>query len=451
MINFIKRQPPVRIIAFGFLFTILVGSLLLMMPISLQDGVNLNYIDALYTSTSAVCVTGLITVDTGLTFTAFGHTILAILIQIGGLGVATIGAGIIFAIGKKMNLKGANIIKEASNLDSGKGLRNFIKNIFMMTLIIELIGAILSFVVFIQKMDFSQALGVSLFHSIASFNNAGFDILSSTNNFGAFQSLAMYENNAFLLLITSGLIILGGIGFLVIKDIIIKKFKWKKFSMHTKVVLSMSLFLLISGTLLIKLTEDVNWINAFFNSVSARTAGFSTISLSSFSSATLLVIVIFMFIGASPGSTGGGVKTTTIFSLLQGVKSAATNKSEKAFKYSMPKNAFKKASVIVFIALSVILIGTYLILVFEKNTLIPQGVKNSGTTVTTMDALFEMTSAFGTVGLSTGITPYLSIGSKIVSMVIMFIGRLGPLTIASLWFFSRRETFRYPEGNIAIG
>ena len=208
--------------------------------------------------------------------------------------------------------------------------------------------------------------------------------------------------------------------------------------MHTKVVLSMSAVLLVLGTLLIKLSEDVSWLGAFFFSVSTRTAGFVTYPLGSFSNAGLLLICVLMFIGASPGSTGGGIKTTTLFTLLLGIKSSATNKSESAFKYAMPKDAFRKAAVICILALSIILCGTYLVSMFD-----PQ--------VDIIDILVEIVSAFATVGLSTGITPTLSLGSKIVTIIIMYIGRLGPLTIASLWYFSRGERFWYPEGNIAIG
>lgn len=219
-----------------------------------------------------------------------------------------------------------------------------------------------------------------------------------------------------------------------------KKFHFKKYSMHAKVVITVSAALIVSGTILIKLTEDVTWLGAFFHSVSARTAGFSTYPLGEFSNAGLLVLICLMFVGASPGSTGGGIKTSTLFVLLQGVKSAATNKSEKAFRYSIPKDAFKKAAVITLLALSVVVTGTYLMIVMEQ-----------GTDIRLVDALFEVTSAFGTVGLSTGITTGLSVGSKLLSIFIMYIGRLGPLTVASLWYFSRGERVRFPEGNIAIG
>ena len=203
-------------------------------------------------------------------------------------------------------------------------------------------------------------------------------------------------------------------------------------------MLAVSAALLVSGSVLLWLTEDVTLLGAFFHSVSARTAGFSTYSLGNFSNAGLFVLTVLMFIGASPGSTGGGIKTSTFFVLLQGIKSAATNKSEKAFRYAIPVDAFRKAAVITLIALGVVITGTYLMVIMEPD-------------ITLMDALFEVTSAFGTVGLSTGITSGLSDGSKILSIITMYIGRLGPLTIASLWYFSRGERASYPDGNISIG
>ena len=431
MFRLLKRQSPGRLIALGFLSVILIGSVLLMLPCSVKDGVTLRYIDALYTSTSAVCVTGLIAVDAGDTFTPLGQTFLAMLIQIGGLGVTAVGAGVIIAIGKKVNMKGRNLIREAMNLDSGKGLVVFVRDIFITTVIIELSGAVLSFLVFVQDYPPIRAIGISLFHSVAAFNNSGFDIL------GNFQNLIPYRHNVLLNIVTCALIILGGIGFLVIREVCSKRFRWKKFSMHAKVVITMSIVLIIVAVML-KLTEDITWMAAVFHSVSARTAGFSTYPLGTFSQSGLLVLTVLMFIGASPGSTGGGIKTSTFFVLLQGIKSAATNKDEKAFHYAIPKNAFRKAAVIASLALFVVIIGTYIMTILEPE-------------IPLVDLLFEITSAFGTVGLSTGITPDLCDGAKFLSIVIMYIGRLGPLTIASLWYFTRGDRVSYPEGNIAIG
>lgn len=434
MIKFLKRQPPVRLIAGGFFLVILLGSLLLMLPISINEGQSLSYVDSLYTSVSAVCVTGLSTIEVGTTFTVFGRTVLAILIQIGGLGVATVGAGLIMLMGKKMDLKSRNLVHEAMNLDSGKGVVRFLKEVFIITVIIEAVGAILSFTVFIQYYEWDTAIGYSVFHAVSAFNNAGFDI------FGNGNSLIPFQDNVMLNLVTAGLIIFGGIGFLVIKEMCVKKLRFKKYSLHAKVVLIMTAVLIVSGTLLVKLTEGdkISFLGAFFSSVTARTAGFATFSYSDFTRAGLMIMMMLMFIGASSGSTGGGIKTTTFFVIIKTIISQARKSDVKIFKYSISKDIYKRASVIAFIGVFVIAVSTFFVCLFEPM-------------MSFVDVLFEMVSAFATVGLSTGITGGLSSASKIVTMLVMFIGRLGPLTMASLWGTSKSSLVRYPEGDIAIG
>ncbi len=439
MLKKLKKQSPGRIIALGFAAVILIGSGLLMLPISIQPGQQIRYIDALYTSTSAVCVTGLIAIDPGTAFTPIGRFFLGMLIQIGGLGVTTVGAGVILAMGKKIDLKGRNLIQEAGNLENGKGAIRFVRQVLLTTFTIELIGGAVSFLVFIQDHPFWEALGYSLFHTVAAFNNSGFDILGHSGQLYANSNLVAYHDNILLNLVTSGLIIFGGIGFLVIQEMRKNKFHWKRYSMHAKVVLSMTAVLILLGTVLLKLTEgSESWMGAYFHSVSARTAGFSTTNIAAYSDAGLLTLTVLMFVGASPGSTGGGIKTTTFFVLLQGILSAATNRSEKAFRYTIPHELFRKSAIIALLALGVVILGTWLMILMDPH-------------VPMLDALFEVTSAFGTVGLSTGITTSLSIGSKLLSIAIMYIGRLGPLTIATLWYFTKGERVNYPEGNIAIG
>ena len=427
-----RRLSPARFIALGFAATILIGSALLMLPVCIRTGVSLPYTDALYTSASAVCVTGLLTVDVGDTFTAVGQTIIAVLIQIGGLGVGAIGAGIMLATRRRMDLKSMNIVREAGNLDAGRGVTQFLSVLFKTTLVIELCGAVLSFPTFVRHYPVGKAIGISLFHAIAAFNNSGFDIL------GGGRNLAPFRDDILLNLVTCALIAFGGIGFLVIGEMRSRRFAWKRYSMHAKVVLSTSAVLTVGGALLLWLTERFSPLAALFHSVSARTAGFSTVPLGNFSEAGLLVMIVLMFIGASPGSTGGGIKTTTFFTLLVGIRSAATNRSEKAFRYSLPKEAFRKAAVITLIGLLVVLVGTLLFMLAEP-------------TVPLVDALFEVVSAFGTVGLSTGITPTLGLPAKLLSILLMYIGRLGPLTVATLWYFSHGERVRFPEGDLAIG
>ena len=427
-----RRLSPARFIALGFAATILIGSALLMLPVCIRTGVSLPYTDALYTSASAVCVTGLLTVDVGDTFTAVGQTIIAVLIQIGGLGVGAIGAGIMLATRRRMDLKSMNIVREAGNLDAGRSVLQFLSALFKTTLSIELCGAVLSFPAFVRHYPVGKAIGISLFHAIAAFNNSGFDIL------GGGRNLAPFRDDILLNLVTCALIAFGGIGFLVIGEMRSRRFAWKRYSMHAKVVLSTSAVLTVGGALLLWLTERFSPLAALFHSVSARTAGFSTVPLGSFTEAGLLVMIMLMFIGASPGSTGGGIKTTTFFTLLVGIRSAATNRSEKAFRYSLPKEAFRKAAVITLIGLLVVLVGTLLFMLAEPS-------------VPLADALFEVVSAFGTVGLSTGITPTLGLPAKLLSILLMYIGRLGPLTVATLWYFSHGERVRFPEGDLAIG
>ena len=427
-----RRLSPARILALGFAGLILLGSLLLSLPCCVRPGVQVSYLDILYTAVSAVCVTGLVVVDVADTFTALGQWLVGLLIQIGGLGVATVGAGVILMMGKKVSQQERTLIREAMNLDSGKGVIRFIKSVFFTTLIFEGLGTALSYPVFARNYPPLRALGVSLFHAVASFNNAGFDIL------GSMQNLIPYRDDVLLNLVTCLLIFFGGIGFLVIREMLEKRLRWRRFSMHTKVVLSVSLTLTAAGALLLWLTEDMSFLSALFHSVSARTAGFSTVPLGTFSNAGLLVMMLLMVIGASPGSTGGGVKTSTFFALLAGIRASATNTSEKAFHYALPREAFRKAAVIMLLALGAIGGSAFLMAAMEPE-------------LPLRDILFEMASAFGTVGLSTGITPRLSPGSKMLSMGMMFIGRLGPMTIASLWYFSRGERIHYPEGNIAIG
>lgn len=427
----IKKIKPGRIIVLGFLLVILLGAMLLMLPISINEGASVSFVDALFTSTSAVCVTGLIAIDTADTFTVFGRSVVAMLIQIGGLGVTSVGVGFILLMRKKIGIKERTLIKESMNLDSLKGVVKLVKSVLIMTLIFESIGVILSYIVFSKDYAPLDALGISLFHSVAAFNNSGFDIL------GGLQNLIPYQNNILLNLTTCGLIIFGGIGFLVIKEIIEKK-SFKKFSLHTKVVLMMTAVLLIVGTILLKLTENISWLGAFFFSTSARTAGFSTYSLSTFTNAGLFVLIILMFIGASPGSTGGGIKTTTLFTLYKSIYSTSTNKHCVAFKRKFPLSVILKAFNITMLALFVVCMGTFALSILEPN-------------YTFMQLLFEVTSAFGTVGLSTGITPNLSDLSKIIISLIMFIGRLGPMTIATIWYFKEPSNACYSEEAVIIG
>ncbi|KHD16425.1 TrkH family potassium uptake protein [Clostridium butyricum] len=429
--NKLKHISPGRLIVLGFFMVIMIGAFLLMSPFSRRSGVDVSFVDALFTSTSAVCVTGLIAIDTADTFNLFGKTVVAMLIQIGGLGVTSIGVGLILLIGRNVGIKQRMLVKEALNLTSMKGIVKLIKAVIIMTISFEIVGAILSYIVCSKDYKPLDAVGISIFHSIAAFNNSGFDVL------GNFQNLSSYRDNILLNLVTCGLIIFGGLGFLTIKEII-EKHSFEKFSLHTKIVITMTGSLLIVGTVLLKFTENISWLTAFFYSTSARTAGFSTAPLSGFTSAGLFTIVILMFIGASPGSTGGGIKTTTFFAIIKNVYSASTNKHCVAFKRELSKNTIAKASIIATLSLTLVVVDTFILSIIEPE-------------FSFMQILFEVTSAFGTVGLSTGITPSLSDLSKLIITLTMFIGRLGPLTMATIWTFKPTSHVHYLEEDITIG
>lgn len=428
----LRRLSPARVITLGFAAVILTGACILMLPISVRDGQTLRIVDALFTSTSAVCVTGLVVVDTYTVYTPFGQMIVALLIQIGGLGVTSVGVGFILAMKKKIDLKGRLIIRESMNLDSGKGMVGMVKSILFTTLCFESVGAVLNFLVFSGDYPLPRAVGMSIFHSIATFNNAGFDII------GGMVNLIPYQKDVLLNVSTAGLILCGGIGFLVIQDIRKNK-RWKKLQLHSKVVITVTLGLTVGGTLLLKLTEPgITWLGAFFQSITSRTAGFATYNLGTFTHAALLVLCVLMFIGASPGSTGGGIKTSTVFVLFHSIKEAASHKTSMAFHYRISRGAYYKASVVAALGVLVVGIGVFLMTIFEPH-------------IPLSDVLFEVISAFSTTGLSTGITPDLTTASKILEICTMFIGRLGALTIVSLWTFKPEGNAMYPEGNITVG
>ena len=431
LVFYLKKQPPGRLIVMGFALVILVGTGLLLLPISVRPDAEVRFIDALFTSTSAVCVTGLIAIDVADHFTAFGQTIVAALIQIGGLGVTSIGVGLILAAGKKVSFKGRTLVKEALNVDGLRGMVRLVKAVLAMTLCFELVGMALSFIVFVQDYPPLKALGISAFHSIAAFNNSGFDIL------GGLRNLIPYQSDVLLNLTTCGLIIFGGLGFLVIIDII-KKRSFKKLMLHSKIVIITTLVLILSGTLLLKLTEDVTWLGAFFQSVTARTAGFSTYPIGEFTNAGLFTLIILMFIGASPGSTGGGIKTSTFFVLMQQVRSLFTKKHVGAFRRSISPKTISKASIIAMISLLLVCVGTFFLCILEPEYSFVQ-------------LLFEEVSAFGTVGLSTGITPYIGDMSKLILIFTMFAGRVGMFTLLSIWIDRPTPMAHYTEESVVVG
>ena len=426
-----RYMSPGRFISLGFFLIIMLGTFLFLLPISQKVPGSISFTDALFTSTSAVCVTGLSTFDPGTVLSPFGQTILALLIQFGGLGFVCISVGFIMFSGQKLFIRQRTLVKEALNYGSLDNITSLVKSVLFITLITESIGALLNFALFSKTLPLSKAIGVSLFHAVSSFNNAGFDIFGNGNN------LISYSDNTALLLITSFLIIFGGIGYLVIKEIIFKH-KFKKFTLHTKVVLTMTISLLILGTLLFKITENYSWLDAFFMSVSTRTAGFTTVDLGNLSNAGYILYCLFMFIGASPTSTGGGIKTTTFLIVIISLCSYFSAKKPCLFKRTLAKDILYKAFIIFTMGLTVIFISLFLLCLSQND-------------IAFNDLLFEVFSAFGTVGLSTGITSSLSSVGKYIIIVTMFIGRLGPLTIASLWMYKKTSHISYAEESVTLG
>lgn len=427
-----NHQPPARLIVLGFASTILLGTLLLLMPFSIRPGITVQPVDALFSATSAVCVTGLLTVDTADTFTPVGQVVMAVLIQIGGLGITSIGMGLALAAGRRISLRERTLIREAMNVGSLEGMVRLVRSIIKLTLAFELAGVIPIFAVFAQDYPPLKALGLSVFHSISSFNNAGIDIL------GGGRSLAPYRDNVLLNLSTCFLIISGGIGFLVMLDVVKCRFRFRKFTLHSKVVVTTTAFLLAAGALLLKFTDPLSWLTAFFLSVSARTAGFATLDLGKLSNAGLFTILILMFIGASPGSTGGGIKTTTIFVLAQEIRCIFSKQRPGAFRRALPANAIAKASTIGLLGMLVVCCTTFLLCILEPG-------------LPFISLLFEAVSAYSTAGLSTGITAQLCLAAKLVLIFTMYTGRVGAFTLLSLWVERPEPNAHFTEEAITIG
>lgn len=428
-----KRFSPGRIIAIGFLSVILAGAVLLMLPVSHSGSVEVTPLDALFSAVSAVCVTGLITVDTGAAYSLFGQIVIAVLLQIGGLGITTLGAGLIALLGGRLNQRENNLVKEALNYPTWAGVKPLIRAVVLLDFTIEAVGAVLSFFLFVQDYPVPKAIWYSVFHAIAAFNNGGFDVL------GNGDSVGFYTHNVYFNLITCTLIILGGLGFFVMRELMNHK-RGERFTLHTKVVLMLTAVLTIGGTLLIKLTEGdgITWIGALFASVTARTAGFATFPLSGFSNAGIILMCLMMFIGASPGSTGGGVKTTTFYALIKSLISTATGHEARSFGRKLKDDTMHRAFIIISLAFAWILVQTTLMSVFDPH-------------IPLRDLLFEMVSGLSTTGLTTGITPMLSVPSKVILLVTMYCGRLGPLTIATLWVAEKRSDVSRPEEDLPIG
>ncbi len=438
----LKKLTPSQILVSGYLTIIFIGTILLMLPIATTQNDGLNLIDALFTATSATCVTGLIVVNTSAAFTVFGKLVIMILIQIGGLGIMSMSTLIAFILGKKITLKERLVIQEDLNQFEISGLVRLVKYVIGFTIIIEGTGAFLLFLKLIGNNTFIKALFFSVFHSVSAFNNAGFDLFGS--------SLENFTGDFLMNFVVITLIILGGLGFGVLAEMS-HTCKIKKTSLQTKIVIVMTIILLFFGFITILLLEFTNQdtmgnlpfgeklLSAFFLSVTPRTAGFSTLPTGSLRSSTLFLVIVLMFIGASPGSTGGGIKTTTFGVILITLWNMITGKSDiEIYNRQLEKEVVFKSISIIILALGLVVFVTMILTVTENMEFLP--------------VFFETVSAFGTVGLSTGITPLLSKFGRLLIIITMFAGRLGPLTLAVAFAERKREgIYHFPKEKIMVG
>lgn len=438
-----------RLLIFGYLGIIAIGALLLSLPIASKG---ISTIDALFSASSALCVTGLIVKNTALDFTLFGKCVILTLIQIGGLGYMTLSTSFFFFLGKKISLRDRVLFKESINFLTFENLTKFAWRIFGITIIFELVGTILLYFSFSSKFSPLVALGHAFFHSVSAFCNAGFSTFS--------ENLSLFSGSISAPLIVSTLFIIGGIGFVVISDIYTKIFKRekKRLSLHSKLVLRATIALIVVGTVFILLYEGNKslaghsffdkLILSFFQAVTPRTAGFNTISISLFSPITLVLIAIFMFIGASPGGTGGGIKTTTFVVLISWAKELLLGRygtDIPTLKRRIPIEQAFRSFHIVILSASIILGAFFLIMLFENHP--------------PFKVLFEVFSAFGTVGLSLGssINPFcsfsydLSTFGKLIIILVIIAGRVGTITIGSALLRPRPLEYSFPEEPIVVG
>lgn len=433
----------VQILALGFIAVIIIGSVILSLPISSRSGESTNFLDAIFTSTSAVCVTGLITLDTSTHWSTFGQTVIMTLIEIGGLGFMSFAVLISLILGKKITLRERLIMQEAMNTYSIQGLVKMVKYVLAFTVSVQFFGALLLSTQFVPEYGISRGLFYSVFHSISAFCNAGFDLFGT--------SLVTYSSNNVVILVISALIIIGGLGFTVLLELY--DFKGiKKLSIHAKLVIITTLILIFGGTILMLLFEFNNaesignmsindkLLNSFFASVTPRTAGFNSVDTSGMTLASKILTIILMLIGGSPGSTAGGLKTVTCGILVLTIISVIKGREDtEVFGRRFTKEIVYKAFTIVFIGISLV-IGVTMILSYTE------------TGANFVDLLYESSSALGTVGLTLGLTPNLTPIGKILIMIMMYLGRVGPLTVMLALTRKRKKSgYKYPEGKILIG
>ena len=451
----LKKLSPAQTLVFSYAAIIFAGTALLAMPVA-TNGAPLSFLDALFTATSAQCVTGLIVVDTGTRLSLFGQGVVLLLIQIGGLGIMTFSVYLFIYLRVGVSIKGRWIINETLMSTPVSSWRELIRGVILMTLVIELVGTLLLSFAFIPQFGFWSGLYHAVFHSISAFCNAGFSLFS--------DSLVGYRDSGLVNLTVMALIILGGIGFLVLRELHQVVLNWRKtqrrwlrLSLHTKIVLVTTLFLIVYGTVTIGLLESHDafagmsftegfW-TALFQSVSARTAGFNTIDLNTLREPTLFLIIFLMFIGASPGSAGGGVKTTSLalfFAIFYSRLKGSPHTS--LFRRTISDDVITKALGLIILAIILIGLALFFLLIAQAPHLAHERPREF------LSYLFETFSAFGTAGLSIGATSKLTTMGKVIIILLMFVGRVGLLTMAfAIAGRTRHHIARYAEENIMIG
>ena len=442
-------QHAESILTLGFLALILLGTVLLALPIAAKSGQSIGLFDSLFTSTSAVCVTGLVVVDTGTTFSLFGQIVLIVLIQVGGLGFMVFATMLMVMLGRKISIRGRMLIRESMNASSLSDLGSLTRLYLLLSLAIELIGTITLCFRFVPLYGWKHGTWMALFHSVSAFCNAGFDL------FGNYASLTAFSGDPLVLLTVASLIILGGLGFSVILETARNRQGFRNLSLHTRIVLMTTLVLLLAGTVFYWIVERTNAetlagcsegekiLNAFFQSVTMRTAGFNSFDLSGFRDGSKLFSSLLMIIGASPASTGGGIKTTTIATLTLLMLSVVRGESEvNVARRRLSDDISRRALTVSVLFLTTLLTGTLIISLIENGRFPLE------------DILFEASSAMGTVGVSAIGTPNLSSASRAVLLPMMFLGRVGPLTLAVAVAKRQgglRTASKYPEERIMIG
>lgn len=453
ILRFVKRRILVKIksnqmILLIFLGFIVIGSILLCLPAASQDGRSIGFVDALFTATSATCVTGLVVVDTYTHWTIFGKAVILLLIQIGGLGFMTIATMLSFFLRRTIGMRQRLLMAESLSHENLQGVVRLVQHILIGTLLFEGVGAVILTLRFIPDYGLWGGFTKGVFHSVSAFCNAGFDLMGQNE---PFSSLTAYGGDWVVNLTIMALIVIGGLGFMVWEDILQNR-RWRRLRLHTKVVLTVTFGLILGGFIMISLLEFGNpntiahtdlshkILVPMFQSVTARTAGFNSVPVGDMTRASLFVMIILMFIGGSPGSTAGGVKTSTVGILLLACFAVVRGQPDiTVYGRRIKQSVVMKVMVILVIAIGIVILGTIALLALDDKDF--------------MATVFEVVSAFGTVGLSLGITPQLSTASRLVLAVIMYLGRVGVMTAA--FALSARHAdeggIRFPEGNIMVG